>query len=397
MVRLRGITWQAKRGYDPLVATARAFSALYPDLTIEWEQQPWGTLIEKQRRELAAGSGYYDLVVFDHPWVGDYAHNHWLVALDALMSPEQARDLAADADPASLASYRFAGQLWALPIDAACQTVAYRPDLAGAAGAALPGDWDTLLRLAREVHQPPVRYAFTNTLGGSGGFLFVLSVANALGDRPYTDPDRLLDPASGGRGLEILGEIGRLSLPSAELRGRRPFELMIAEDRAALWPASFPYVTFYGSPGPRRLALTDMPILPETGQRTSAIGGMGLGIAQASRNREAAWEYAWYVMSRAVQNGLYVENGGQPARRSALNGAIINNEHDGFGAILARALEGCYIRPRYPGWHQVERQSDQIIANYLAHRLTPAETISQLNTAVKNSIQPEWFTLALGG
>lgn len=393
MVRLRGITWQAQRGYDPLVATARAFSELHPDITIEWEQQLWGTLIAKQRRELSAGSGYYDFVVYDHPWVGDYAHNHWVVALDELMSPEQARDLAGDADPASLASYRFLDHLWALPIDAACQTVAYRPDLAGAAGAVLPGDWDTLLRLAGAAHRPPSQYAFTNTLSGTGGFLFVLSVAHALGDQPYTGPTRRLDPASGVRGLEILREIWRLSLPSSELRGRRPFELMITEDRAALWPASFPYVTFYGQLGSRRLAMTDMPVVPETGQRTSALGGMGLGIAQASPNREAAWEYAWYVMSQEAQTGLYVQHGGQPGRLSALNGTQINEEHDGFGITLAHALDGCYIRPRYPGWHQVEQQADRIITDYLAERLTPPETVAQLNAAVKGSVRPDWLAL----
>ena len=136
MVRLRGITWKARRGYDPLVATARAYQELHPDVAIEWEQMPWGEFTDAQRRELVAGTGYYDLVVYDNPWVGDYGHNRWLVALDELMTPEQARDLEGDADPASLESYRFGGHLWALPIDAACQTVAYRPDLAGAAGAA---------------------------------------------------------------------------------------------------------------------------------------------------------------------------------------------------------------------------------------------------------------------
>src|SRR5438094_857098 len=125
MVRLRGITWKHQRGYDPLVATARSYRELHPDVVVEWEQMAWEEFAATTRHELGARSGRYDLIMYDHPWVGEYMRKGWLVALDSLMSEGQKTDLAADADPASLESYRYGDHLYALPVDTACHVVAY--------------------------------------------------------------------------------------------------------------------------------------------------------------------------------------------------------------------------------------------------------------------------------
>src|SRR5215470_180823 len=103
MIQPRGITWQHRRGYDPQVATAASYHLLHPQVLIEWEQMPWLEFAAATRRELESSSGRYDLILFDHPWVGEY--KRWLVALDEFMTDLQKADLEADADPASLESY----------------------------------------------------------------------------------------------------------------------------------------------------------------------------------------------------------------------------------------------------------------------------------------------------
>ena len=38
MVQLKGISWDHPRGYDPMVATAKAFKDKYPEIEIIWEK-----------------------------------------------------------------------------------------------------------------------------------------------------------------------------------------------------------------------------------------------------------------------------------------------------------------------------------------------------------------------
>jgi multiple sugar transport system substrate-binding protein len=382
MTELRGLTWRMQRGHAPLVAAAELFHQQHPEITITWEALPWGQFTAAQREALAGGTGAYDLIMFDQPWVGEYARRGWLVALDELMTPAERRDLADDADPASLACYRFDDRQWALPVDVACQSLTYRADLVAGLGTALPGDWDSLLAGVRALHHPPEQYPFAHSLGGVNAFLFVLSVAAALGEEPYAEQGQRLDPATGIRGLELLRAIWALSLPAAALGGRRAFECLLTSDRAALSPALFPYLSEYRLADGPALTMTDMPVMAETGRRTSALGGIGLGIASASRHRDAAWEYAWYLMSREIQGEIFPRHGGQPGRRSALYGPERARVYGEQGQTLAQMLTDCYIRPRRPGWYRVEHDAGDAILRYLDGKLTAQEAIGQMDAVV---------------
>ena len=76
----------------------------------------------------------YDLIVLDHPFVGEIAADECLLPLDDLVGADGREPFAGP----SLATYRFAGRLWAAPIDAACQTAVSRPDLLARLDAATP-------------------------------------------------------------------------------------------------------------------------------------------------------------------------------------------------------------------------------------------------------------------
>ena len=386
MITLRGRTWSSKRGYGGLAASGAAYARIRPDVRVQWEQLDFDALFLDSRRQFAAGSVDFDLLMLDHPWVGEFAVNRWLVDLDQLLGPEQRRDLEDDADPASLQSYRYEGGLWSLPVDAACQILSYRPDLVGSAAERLPGDWDTLIELGQSLHRPPNRCAFTHQFGGPNHFLTLLGMASALGDAPYSEPFRGLDREAGARGLDLLKRVWKLSIESQfeslEQLPQRTFPLMLAGDSAAMCPGVFAYITYYEGVGEGRLGIADMPVMPETGGRTSLLGGMGLAIPSASPHREVAWEFAWFAMSREVQGGVYVNNGGQPGRVSALAEGYADTACAGFGPVLAGALEDCYIRPTPPGWHKAERVGGDVVMRFLKGRVTASETLSDLDRVI---------------
>jgi len=114
----RGLTWNHPRGHDALAATAG-------DLIV-WDTQPLEGFESHQTDDLCAR---YDLVVLDHPHLGEAVEAGCLTPLDELFADE----LAASIGP-TMRSYVFEGRQRALPLDAATQVSAARADRAGRLG-----------------------------------------------------------------------------------------------------------------------------------------------------------------------------------------------------------------------------------------------------------------------
>ena len=89
-VRLKGMTWSHPRGYDPMVACSR----IWKDKTgveIDWDKRSLQDFESFPVEELARA---YDLIVIDHPHVGEVTAQDCLVPLDGHGSKEERTALA---------------------------------------------------------------------------------------------------------------------------------------------------------------------------------------------------------------------------------------------------------------------------------------------------------------
>jgi multiple sugar transport system substrate-binding protein len=84
---LRGITWEHRRAVDPLVRTVPGFRANHPDFDVAWAARPLAGFEFTPVCELAVR---YDLIVLDHPFVGDIAAAGCLRPLGDLLGEETA-------------------------------------------------------------------------------------------------------------------------------------------------------------------------------------------------------------------------------------------------------------------------------------------------------------------
>src|SRR6185312_1978357 len=105
---LHGMTWDHPRGYDPLVACSAVWESR-TGVSMEWERRPLQDFESFPVAELAER---YDLIVIDHPHVGQITREQCLVPLDDGMD---VGSLEAQYVGRSLASYLWEGRLWALP------------------------------------------------------------------------------------------------------------------------------------------------------------------------------------------------------------------------------------------------------------------------------------------
>ena len=349
-IKLKGMTWSHPRGYDPMVAC----SALYLQKTgveIAWEKRSLQDFESFPVEELAR---QYDLIVIDHPHVGQITAEGCLAPLDIDGREAEFEALAKGTVGQSFPSYNWQGRQWAFPIDAATQVQAYRDDLADPAET-----WDDVIELARE-----------------GGVLLPLRPPHSLMTF-YTlcanmmapcasGGNKLVDAKIGAKAFDMIAELASLIDPACfDMDPIAVSERMAEEDSViACAPFLYGYVN-YAIDGFRKNVLTfvDIPEAGIIGPAGSALGGTGIAVSAFSKAKDAAIDFAYWISSADVQKGLYASSGGQPGHATAWEDEIVNAATGDFYANTRATLEAAWVRPRHDGYMTFQQAaSDRINA-----------------------------------
>jgi multiple sugar transport system substrate-binding protein len=366
---LRGMTWSHPRGYDPMVATAKAWAAK-TGVVIEWDKRSLQDFESFPVEELAR---QYDMIVIDHPHVGQVVEEGCLTPLDVPGREAERAMLAAASVGRSYPSYEYAGRQWAFPIDAATQVMAYRADLIEP-----PQTWDDVVALAKAG-----RVVFPLLPPHSMMSFFTLT-AN-LGQPCAVENGPLVDPATGIRAIEMLAEVAaHLDAADFAMDPIAASEAMARPDaKVALMPLGYGYVS-YAMPGfrPHQLAFAGIPL---PGARGSALGGTGIAVSAFSQNRQAAIDYAYWVASSEVQRGLYAGSGGQPGHADAWEDEAVNGATGNFYRGTRKTVEGAYVRPRHNGYMAFQdAASKRLTAGLMVHE-APAAILADLDRLFRES------------
>ncbi|WP_432042980.1 extracellular solute-binding protein [Streptomyces cadmiisoli] len=333
-----GLTWDHPRGYDALAASAGEL--------VRWDVQPLEGFESRPVDQLCA---HYDLVVLDHPHLGEAVATGCLQPLDDLFAEEELARWGADSIGPTMRSYAMDGRQWALPLDAATQVAATRTDLAGEA----PTTWDEVHRLARRA---PVALS----LAGPHAFLTFASIAVALGEEPAADPDELISTAIGLAVLDLMSAVDGLAPPEARtLNPIGLLELMAGTDRLAHCPLVYGYVTYAD-----RLAFTDAPTAEVDGRPGSTLGGTGLALSVRCAPSDELLDHARWLMSASAQRDFLPRHSGQPSARAAwADPAIVAAD---FYHRTTTTCERAWVRPRYAGYIGFQTAASAAVREALA-------------------------------
>ncbi|WP_198672307.1 ABC transporter substrate-binding protein [Pseudogemmobacter bohemicus] len=373
MIKLKGMTWSHPRGYDPMVACSTVWAA-EKGVEITWEKRSLQDFESYPVEDLARA---YDLIVIDHPHVGQITRENCLAPLDLPGRAAELAALAAGSVGASFPSYTWQGRQWAFPIDAATQVLAWRPDLIDAA----PASWAEVVALAKEGRvalplRPPHSLMSLYTLAGN------------IGAPCAVTGDAIIAPATGAEVWEMLREIADLIDPACA--GQDPiavFEEMAKPDsRIAVAPLIYGYVN-YAIPGfrPRLIRFADMPVAGANGPVGSALGGTGIAVSAFSGAREAAVDFAYWIASGAVQKGVFAGSGGQPGHAAAWEDASVNAATSDFYRATRATLERAWVRPRHDGYMDFQHAASTRITEGLAAREAAGPVIADINRLFRES------------
>ncbi|MER8392932.1 extracellular solute-binding protein [Mesorhizobium sp. M1340] len=364
MTRLRGLAWDHRRCWGPLEASIGPYCAANPGLEIEWDRR---SLYEFGEGALGPVLGAYDLVVFDHPFIGDIAEGGLMVPFD--LSAEQRRGFERDSVGASWQSYARDGRQWALPIDAACQVASYRPDLLERYGS-LPHSHDEVLELGRRALKDG------RWLGLPLVPTDAMCLLLTLGE-PREDGDEFIAGEKIAQAVGQLRQLTALSHPnSPKWNPIRCYDHMIAHDDVVYVPFAFGYVNYASRADRPYLRFADVPTPRSAG---ALLGGAGIGVSAQSKHKQAAVDYALFLCSPGYQRGDYVKSGGQPGSLAAWQDAEVNALSGGFFASTLATIEASYLRPTHPGFISFFRQCAPHAAAAITGELPAAELADRLN------------------
>jgi multiple sugar transport system substrate-binding protein len=379
-VTLTGITWNHTRGLLPVLATAQRFSELHPTTNISWQKRSLQAFADAPLAQLIAS---FDLLVIDHPSIGEAAAEGLLVPLDQHFPASFLADQAANSVGGSHASYNYEGHQYALAIDAATPVSGHRPDLLPVAE--LPHTWDDLLALAR-------RGLVTVPAIPIDSLMNLFMLANALGAEPFTTPDEVIASKKEDQGREALArlrELVHLSAPgSLDRNPIRTWQLLAESDTIAYCPFAYGYSNY------ARTAYAANPIhfgplvTFDGAPLRSTLGGAGIAISASCKHLPEALAYAQYTASASTQSTLYTLSGGQPGHRAAWLDPTLNALTRDFFTATLPTLDQAWIRPRFPGFIAFQDAASTLVHDYLVHGGSESEVLNEMNAALRKHRKP---------
>jgi multiple sugar transport system substrate-binding protein len=379
---LKGLGWDHPRCMAPLVASASTIADQI-DVQIEWTSR---SLKDFGDGDLADAARRFDLLVFDHPYVGAAAAGGWLVDFAAWLPPSALESLETDALGPCLRSYRVREQLFGLPIDAAAQVASYRGDLLARVGARCPRDRAELIELAARVRRTGLWIAIP--LVPIDAICTFLTLAAAFGTPLQFEAAEFLDASAIRLVLEQMRELASLAHPqSLDWNPIMTYDHMATGDDLVYVPLAFGYSN-YSRPGSRRrVSFADIPAFGARGCAGAILGGAGIGVSRLRPNVALGVQYARALASPEYQRGEYTSSGGQPASASAWRDARCDALTDGFFSATRATLEQAYLRPTFAGFIPYFKAAGERIHSYLSREVSLETTSEWLRAAYARARQ----------
>jgi multiple sugar transport system substrate-binding protein len=199
---ITGIAWDHRRCWGPLDASIAPYRQLTGE-DVRWDRR---SLYSFGEGDLGSYAEKYELVIYDHPFVGDISRRGWMLDLTAYLSVEQRAHFERDEVGASWRSYAYDGGIWGLPLDTAAQTAAWRKDLLDRHGCDVPKTLEEVRRLAESGAPKGIAVGWPSV--PTDLMCTLVTIAASMGCNPGHAPGDFLDPVDAD---EVVGELKALA------------------------------------------------------------------------------------------------------------------------------------------------------------------------------------------
>ncbi len=357
----KGLTWDHPRGYDALAEAARRVNEDGEAPLIVWDKQRLEGFESAPIAELASK---YDLLVLDHPHIGEAVVSDCLHPLDDIYSANQIAEWEAQSVGPSFASYAWQGKSWALPLDVATQVMARRADQLAEA----PKSWDQIVDISSRV---PV----AQSLAGPHAFLTLISMVAGMGGA--VGEEILLPDEQAETALAVMQRLYDQRPKGTETLNPIALLQAMVKGDIALVPLIFGYATYAQTGRTGQITFSDTLDAHVPGHG-GVLGGTGIGFTKRSTPSPGLLAHIASLMTSQTQRTLIPAFGGQPSALAAWQDETVNATWGGFYSGCLKTAENALLRPRFDGYIAFQTQASKYIHDALETGASQTATLKTL-------------------
>jgi multiple sugar transport system substrate-binding protein len=324
------------------------FKAKHPGVDVVQVAVPYDQLHQKLITA-AAGGSLPDVVRSDIGWVPELAKLGVLERLDTAMSDYQT--LAGRVFPGTLATNKYKGGFYGLPLDTNTRVQMFNADALAKAGVtAAPKTFDDLRALGDKLAGKSVTAFADNGLSGWNVLPWIWSAGGDITDADYTKATGYLNSPQSVAGVQLLFDLygkGQLSKGVLGGTGSTPTDQGLAKGQyATILDGPWMYPIFASSFPNFKLQAAPVPAGP--GGSVSVVGGEDVVVMKTSANKALALEFTRYLLSDEAQ--LAMAKVGQMSVLKDLDVVAVDPNY----ALFVEQLKTAKPRPVVPAWPKID-------------------------------------------
>lgn len=360
MMTFRGLTWDHPRGYAALERASAQSGGL-----INWDRQPLEGFESAPIEQVCSD---YDLVVLDHPHLGDALSMGCLQPLDGLLTADDLRQIETRTIGACFDSYTYQGHQWALPLDSAAQVSAGRAEL-------MQGDWPQTFAEVDRASEGIT--GFVMSLAGPHAFLSLLSLCAGL-SRDFGPPQKAYFQPHHDQAIDLFLRLASRS--AAAGFHLNPIGILdaMAEGELTYCPLIFGYVPYAAQTQNNVITFRDAPKASAQQPPCGVLGGTGIALTAACAPDDGLRAHLKLLLSPELQQGMIPETSGQPSAEAAWTSAAVNALVSDFYLNTLDTLRHAFVRPRYRGYCPAQMKASAFLRASLSSA-TPERIRENLN------------------
>ncbi len=378
---------------DGLRAASKDYTAK-TGIEVELVQAPYSQVFDKAANAANAKSGAYDIILMDDPWIPFFAENGHLEKMgkyfDALGVDGPDNDFLAKSMALCRDPYN-SGPFICIPYVGNAQMFFYNPGAFADAGlAGPPSTWDEV-------------YAAMKKISGSGSFGYVLRAQEGnpvvaqympifwsfCGKLFDENRKATVNSPEGQKALEFFLKLRDVSPPGAASMNAEEIGQYLLQGKAKSsinWPN---WVSAFEDPAQSnvvgQMSYASIPSGDCAG--SSEIGHWTLGIASASKNKQAAFDFINWATSKE-QIDISAGRGNPPVRFSTfINPDLTSQERLRHFPVLMAAINYSTPRPRHPKWPELEQVFGVYLSKAVAGTMSPKDALDKANAELQKILK----------
>lgn len=376
-------------GFEELIAD---FQKTNPDINVEMIKGPTSTDTRETMyvTSFLAGEAAYDLVLMDIIWVPKFSAQGWLIPLDDWFDLKEQEKFF----PGDIKGSYYNGKIYRVPLQTDVGLMYYRRDLLAEKKLNPPETWEELVKISRELQNPPAISGFVfqgkQYEGLVCGFLEILW---SFGGEVFDEQGNLvLNSPQAAEALKFIHDLVRRDkiTPEGVTTYEEEESRHVFQEGHAIFCRNWPYLWSLAQKddSPVKGKIGVIPLPHKQGMKSSGcLGGWGFGISKFSKNKEACIKFIKYITGKAAQKKLHFKSGIVPTRKALFEDKDIL-EANPYYIQLYQALLSAKPRPVHPDYAQISDILRRCIHRVLLGKLSPQAALTKAESEIKRALKP---------